>query len=310
MPRKEEGDEFDEFTMDGDETPKDEEEQQDDPFSDLDEDLKAKALEYGKALAQQEINQFKGSYGKRFNQLKKDLQEAGLDAADGTGKLVIGDPRRVAQFAGQFIPGALQSPGTTGGQAADEDEIPDQILDPKGYRDWLKQENQRNNSPVLEELRALKEAIIQTRMPDTLNQARGVLEAYGWEGLAENADFQKAYRAAMAQAAPGEMGDPETVETCALMAVSYVRKQNDGKLPKPQPRKENPYRESLDQTGRSRGEGGPRSGGFTEQELEGAKFLTNMYGREVSPAEYRALGEDAGGTSYRKVVQQREKAKR
>lgn len=294
-------------------TLEDETEETPDPLADLDEDtralveaaIEAKTKEI-EAAKEAEFQQHKAQHSRRINTARGEsgLPKFGMDL-DENGNPVVRDPAAFARAALPFL---------TQEQAPPKDE-PDEV--PEWLRDDMPTLDKRTQRLVdqatgglkaqIEELKQLVAQSVgyatQPTLANVPTLAREALESDGFGQLADHADFDAALVEAVknAKLTPDQMRDPDAIAPLASMVGMHLQRQNpQGRTQRKQAPngdafRANLSRNSLGATAASRGNS--RDGGYTQEEIEGAASLG------VSPAAYRAAGEDPTGRKAVKLLQ-------
>lgn len=301
---------------DQDLTLEDETEEQPDPLAELDEDtralfeaqLAARTAEI-QAAKEAEFQQHKAAHSRRINTARSEdgLLKYGLDL-DESGKPVVRDPALFARAALPFL-------GQGQGEAKEEpEEVPEWLRDDiptldKRYQTLAEKAMEARYEARIAAMEARLAAAEGNVAQPALNAlpalAREALEADGLGQLADHADFDAAILDAVknAKLTQQQLSDPDAIAPLASMVGVLLQRQNpQGRTPRRQAPngdvlRANLSRNSLGATGASRG--GGRDGGYTQEEIEGAASLG------VTPAAYRAAGEDPTGRAAVKLMQKK-----
>lgn len=292
------------FTDDLDETP--------DPLAELDEDTRAlfeaaiaaktKEIE---AAKEAEFQQHKAHHSRRMTAARKNLSEKLGADLDEEGAVIFRDPSALVRTALPFLTQEQSAPKD------EPDEVPGWLQDDIGTLDKRTQRMlEQSQAPLMQKIAELEQLVAQAAGYATQPALSGVpllareaLEADGFGQLAEHADFDAALLEAVKNAkfTPEQMRDPDAVAPLASMVGMLLQRTNpQGRTqrtaaPSGDAYRANLSRNSLGATTASRGNS--REGGYTQEEIEGAKSLG------VSPAAYRAAGEDPTGRKAVKLMQ-------
>ena len=205
----------------------------DDPLAGLNEEQRAAVEARTAALVEEQINQFKGNYGRRFGAAIADARSKGLDIGE-DGAVLIRDPQAAAKALGITVAQAEQQmqrqedldPLDEPIDAFNEDP---ETTEAKIRRRAEKIADERFNKRFgeLEERLARAEGAayrpINQAVPDL---AREALDGWGHGIYAEHPEFAETVTKmaqSMANGDPQALTDPKLVEMAAMAAVTLLK---------------------------------------------------------------------------------------
>jgi hypothetical protein len=291
------------------------EEEEDDLFAGLDEEtatrLKAEFDTRVQARTKQEIDQFRGNYGRRFNAVRQDLEARGM-TVDEQGRVAVVDPGKFRQHAVEFALG--------GGQQAQQQEEAI-TLDPYDTQEELTRKANliaqraadKARTEAQKEVAELRGIVQQLVGGGVQEEAQAVLEEYQAAEWGEDPLFSETFQAVYDGLPLAQQQDPLMVRRAALFALDDVKLKRGGKPQKaaggtratgtPLSTRRvaaGAARSGLGLIGASQ-DTGNRKAAEEKHWAERAAALTEMTGEEVTPAQAKALAQDATGRSYQEV---------
>jgi hypothetical protein len=294
------------------------EEEADDLLSGLSDEQKAEIERRAQARADEQINQFKGSYGRRFGAAIADARNKGLDIGE-DGTVLIRDPQAAAKALGITVAQAEQR--MTEQQATDPLDEPIDAYndDPATVQQKIQRQIQKGIESALTPLKSELEQVRGTAYRPVLdaipNIGREHLETYGLGHIADHPEFDETLQGtlqALAAQNPKALTDPKAIAAAAMFIVPMLeetlpddvrrRAADTRKGQDPAALAAEARRAALGRNGVSR-HTPARSGAFTDEEIAGAEELKEMFpgsAERMTPAMVGALGKmdtDPGGVS-------------
>jgi hypothetical protein len=238
-----------------------------------------------KAQYEDEFNQHKAKYGRRFGTLLEQMREAGFDAAE-DGALVIRDPQTAMQ---KLVAAPQQKP------KQEEDPEPDMWAETEKWKAWQRKQAAKEAeaalAPQIGELKQMMAQLVQSQtqqvIPAAAQTARDYLDTLGLGQFAEHPDFEDAFGKAMQSVPQEHWNNPLAVQTAAMTLIPVLasRPAGSNSAPRRDPREvaANVYRQSAQSTGRTRPTSRAPESDVTAEERE----LAELSGMSV--AEWRAM---------------------
>lgn len=316
MPRSADEDPDADLLLDADDPEGTGAEAADDPLAGLTDEQKAAVEERANTLAQSQIDQFKGTYGRRFGAAIQDARNKGLDIGE-DGTVLIRDPQAAAQALGITVAQAERKMA----EQTDTDPLDAPIDayndDPETVNKKFQRQVQREVAaalkPIQDELQLVRGTAFRPVLAAIPDMGREVLGAYGLEHIGEHPDFNETVTgmlSAMAKDNPGAYSDPDAIATAAMATVPLLMKTLPEDVRKraaetrrgqdPEAQAATARRAALGRNGVSR-HTPARSGTFTNEDIENAEALAEAFPESrarMTPAMARVLENmDTGGVT-------------
>jgi hypothetical protein len=304
-----------------------EEEAGDDLFAGLDEEtatrLKAEFDTRVQNQAKQQFDQFRGNYGRRFNQVVNDLQERGL-TVDDKGRVAVVDPQKFRQHAVEFALG-----GGTQQQAKQDEEI---TLDPYDTQEELTRKAnliaqraaEKAREEALKEVGELRGVVQQLMGGGVAETVHATLDEYGAGEWTEDPLFEQSFNQHLQTLPLQQQSNPGMIRKVTLWALDDVKLERGGK-PQKAAEGERSRTSGIPLSTRGAANGAARSGlgliGPSQDTgnrkaaedkywAERAQVLSEMTGDTVTPAQAKSLASDPTGRAYQETRAREQRGKR
>lgn len=258
-----------------------------------------------------------------LTQLQQDLGNVGI-ALTRDRKPAVADRNRAMQYLGvreQQAEARAQAQGQTAAPApeeeADDADIPDPVYAAREHRAWVDKRVERTLSkavsPLVEELKNLRTAQVETRIDRAFSQVQDAVENHSpWmAGVLEHPQFEDAFREALANIDPAQWRTPHGLAAVVGMVAPYLPLEMMPAAAQPPPRRgttRNPETGQFQPVRRPRGAGQQaaaaqvapsREAGRRPRQAEDddaiKRFVEMGYG---TVEEARALANSADGDDY------------
>jgi hypothetical protein len=294
------------------------EEGADDLLSGLSDEQKAEIERRAQARAEETINQFKGTYGRRFGAAIQDARNKGLDIGE-DGTVLIRDPKIAAAALGITVAQAERQMAEQAAIDPLDEPIDAYNDDPATVQQKIQRQIQKGVesalAPFKTELEQVRGQAYRPTLAAIPEVGREALDEYGLGYFADHPEFGETVTGvlrSMAATNPDALNDPKAIGAAALFSVSLLKETLPDDVRKrtaearrgqdPAALAAEARRAALGRNGVSR-HTPARSGAFTDDEIAASEELREVFpgsAERMTPAMVNALGKmdtDAGGVS-------------